>query len=222
MVAQIILAVVILAVVVVVANYYSKKRAEALQKAAIQMGFTYEREGLPFFKELDANLHLLRLGRGKKLYNLMRGPQGAVIFDYQYIRGGFVDNTRRASTQTVAAFPCPASALPAFSLGPEHLWQKVASALGYQLIKVDTHPVFCKRFALRGADETAIRQLFAPPLVEYCQSWPDQPAWCMDGAGQWLLLYHPDRSVKPLDLRAFADGTASMFKEITTRAGIAL
>lgn len=220
MVAQIVLFVVLLAVVFVVLNYFSKKRVQALQKAALQMGFTFDRNGQPFFKELDTNLHLLRLGRGKKLYNLMRGPQGVAIFDYQYMRGGFVDNTRRASTQTVAAFPFSASALPAFSLGPEHLWQKVASALGYQVIRFDSHPGFAKRFALRGPDETAVRQLFTPPLVEYCQSWPEQPVWCLEGAGRWLLLYHPDRSVKPPDLHAFADGTASMFKEITSRAGI--
>lgn len=204
--------------VLAISAYVAKKRAAALQKAAATLGFTYERNGAAFRKELNPGLHLLNLGRSISVDNVMRSPDGLTLFDYQYLEGEA--RSGRNVTQTVAAFSFPAATLPDFHLGPENLLHKVAGVFGYQLIRFDSHPDFGKRFALRGRDEAAVRALFVLPLLDYFHSLPAKPAWNVEGAGQWLLVYRAGKKIKPDELPAFASAASSTARVIARAAGV--
>jgi hypothetical protein len=213
----VILTLVAVALVLAVAAYFGKKRAAALQEAAAEIGFSFERKGAVFRAELSPSLYLLRLGRGKTLSNVIRGP-GATLFDYRYQVGGG-DSTQSIS-QTVAAFRFP-PVLPEFHLGPENILHKLAGAFGYQLIRFETHPEFSRRYLLRGPDEAAVRAFFRPPLLDYFQSLPEKPVWNVEAAGPWLLLYHAKKKVKPAELRSFLDATRALADEIGVCTGLA-
>jgi hypothetical protein len=215
-----ILAIGAVAIALGIAAYFGKKRAEGMEKAATEMGYSYEKKGAPFLQELDKSLHLLNQGSSKNLSNLLRGPNGQAIFDYHFQTGGVDARTTKNVTQTVAAFRYPSAAFPQFSLGAEHWWHKAASAVGYQMIRFDTHPVFSKRYLLRGGDETAVRSFFMPPLLDYFQSLPEKPTWSVEAAGPWLLVYQPNRTVKAAELRNFAEETAGVAREVTGRSGM--
>lgn len=204
--------------VLAISAYVAKKRAAALRNAAASLGFSYERNGLAFRKELNPSLHLLNLGRNASLDNVMRSSDRLILFDYQYLAGEA--RSGRNVAQTVAAFSLPTATLPEFHLGPENLLHKVAGVFGYQLIRFDSHPDFSKRFVLRGRDDDAVRALFVPPLLDYFHSLPAKPAWNIEGAGAWLLIYQAGKRMKPDELRAFASAASSTARVIARAAGV--
>jgi hypothetical protein len=110
--------------------------------------------------------------------------------------------------------------LPEFQLGPESIVLKMAAALGYKIIRFETHPQFARRFILRGADESAVRIFFLPPLLDYFQSVPEKSTWNVEGAGQWLLIYHARKKIKPAELRSFIDASSAIARGIAQAAAL--
>ena len=214
-----VITVVAIIAVLAISSYISKKRGAAFQKAAAALGFSYERNGAAFRKELNPGLHLLNLGRSISLENVMRSADRLILFDYQYLEGEA--RAGRNVTQTVAAFVFPAATLPDFHLGPENLLRKVAGVFGYRSIHFESHPDFAKRFALRGRDEVAVRAFFVPPLLDYFHSLPAKPAWNVEGVGTWLLVYQAGKKIKPDELRAFVSAASSTSRVIERAAGSA-
>lgn len=210
----------IAAIGIVLAISYSlaSRRAAALQKEAAAMGYAFERKGEGLRNELNSSLNLLRLGRRPTVYNVMRGPSDVALFDFDYTVGA--DRTARTIGQTVAAHRYPGALMPEFHLGPEDFFHKAASALGYKQIGFDTHPEFSKRYLLRGADENAIRAFFQPALLDFFRTLPEKPVWHVEAAGPWMLIYHAKKKAKPAELRAFAEQTERMAREIKLAAGL--
>jgi hypothetical protein len=211
----------ILIVVVFISQKYSKKRAKAIQSAAISMGFTYEGAGKNLAAQIgSAPVHLFSMGHSKVIDNVLRGPSGITIFDYQYTTGsGRYSNTQH---QTVAAFTYPAASIPTFQLGPEHWYHKVGNVVGFQLIRFESNPTFTKRFLLRGPSESAIRNFFIPALLMYFESLPEKPAWCVEATGPLLLVYNHGHRIKPETLRDFADSSSNIATQIAANAGMRL
>lgn len=196
----------------------ARKRAKAVESAAISMGFTYEGDGKNLSGQIGkAPVHLFSMGHSKVINNVLRGPSGLVIFDYQYTTGG--GRYSNTQYQTVAAFTYPAASIPTFQLGPEHWYHKVGNIVGFQLIRFDSNPSFTKRFLLRGPNESAIRSFFVPPLLSYFESLPEKPSWCIEATGPLLLLYVSGHRAKPEMLRDFADSTSNMASHIAANAG---
>jgi hypothetical protein len=212
--------VVALAMLAALALYTSKKRAEALQKAATEMGMSFEKKGAAFLTELNKNLHLLTLGSFRKAKNVMRGsaPAGDIaLFEYHYTEGG--GQQQKTHYQTVAAFRFPDVPLPDFNLGAEHWWHKVGKALGIKAIEFSTHPEFGKRYRLQGKNEDAVRQFFRSSLLDYLQSLAEKPVWSVEAAAPWVLVYFPGRLSKPDQLRAFRDSATAVASNVVAGAG---
>ena len=211
----------ILIVVVFISPKYSKKRAKAIESAAISMGFTYEGDGKNLVSQIGkAPVHLFSLGHSKVINNVLRGPGGITVFDYQYTTGsGRYSNTQH---QTVAVFTYPAASIPTFQLGPEHWYHKVGNVVGFQLIRFESNPTFTKRFLLRGPSESAIRNFFIPALLMYFESLPEKPAWCVEATGPLLLVYNHGHRIKPEMLRDFADSSSNIATQIAANAGMRL
>jgi hypothetical protein len=206
----------------------TKKRREALQKIALQMGYTFDRDGENFRLELNQHLHLLQLGDSQRAYNVLRGSCATgeiVLFEFMYSqKGSYNTQTGTQSDtkhyQTVAAFKFPQANIPYFHLASKHWWHKAAKVFGYQAISFDTHPQFGERYLLRGANETDIKQFFRPSLLEYLQSLPEKPVWNVEAGPPWLLVYQPSNRPKPEEIPAFRDAAATLAGDIMRNAEI--
>ncbi|HET9399738.1 MAG TPA: hypothetical protein VFO34_02205 [Candidatus Acidoferrales bacterium] len=210
----------IAAIGIVLAISYSlaNRRAAALQNAAAAMRFSFERKGEALRNELNSSLNLLRSGRNPTAYNVMRGPGDVALFDFEYTVGA--DRSARTIGQTVAAYRFPGALMPEFHLCGEDFFHRAASAFGYKPIGFDTHPDFSKRFLLRGSDENAIRSFFQPALLDFFRTLPEKPAWNIEAAGPWLIIYRAKKKTKPAELSSFAQRTDEIAREINLAAGI--
>ncbi|MEM7454718.1 MAG: hypothetical protein AAF456_10245 [Planctomycetota bacterium] len=178
---------------------YEKKRKEALGGLADQMGLEYKPDG-------DANVHsamsvfsLFNSGRRRKLTNLILGTTDEVsiaIFDYQYTTGS--GKHQHTHKQTVAALSSQVLHCPQFFMRPEGMFDKIGSALGFQDIDFDSHPTFSKMFVLKGNDEGAIRQFFAPPVLEFFEQRKGISVEAIPGR---LVFYRPNKRVKPDEIK---------------------
>jgi hypothetical protein len=205
--------------VVIYGFYARKKRREALKQLAEQIKFSFDAKGDAFRARLNGNLHIFKLGHSRKVYNVLCGPcsTGEVaLFEFQYTQSSGQQQSNY--NQTIAAFAFPDATLPNFHLGSKHWWHKVGRVLGFQMVTFDSHPRFSERYLLRGPDEAAIRQFFTPGVLEYLESLPERPAWSIEAASPWLLVYQPSRSCRPAELVAFRDATAGIAGDFMSRA----
>jgi MFS superfamily sulfate permease-like transporter len=76
--------------------------------------------------------------------------------------------------------------LPKFILTRETAMDKFAEALGAQDIDFEAHPVFSKKFLLKGEDEKAIRDFFRPEIIHLHE---ENPGLCLECRGDALLVY---------------------------------
>jgi len=199
-----VLAVLGLALALIVVNArLEKKRVEAMQRAAREMGLAFAPKGDDATFGLLSGFHLFSHGHAKKITSLMLGEVSDMevrIFDYTYTTGsGKNSHTFR---QTVIAFRSPKLALPAFSLRPENLFHKIGALFGYQDIDFDTHPQFSKHYLLRGNDEEAIRSTFHDGVLEF---FDENRGLCTEGSGPTLIFYRAAQQVEPEAIRSFME-----------------
>lgn len=57
--------------------------------------------------------------------------------------------------------------IPDFTIAKEHLTDRIAERFGAQDIDFKEYPDFSKRYVLKGADETAIRNLFQESIIRF-------------------------------------------------------
>src|SRR5436190_7821917 len=111
--------------------YYEKKRREALEKVAGELGLEFFPQGIPGLLEAVRGYALFKEGRGHGVTNTIRGITDDVeltIFDFTYTTGsGKHSHTHR---QTMIGLVSPRLQLPDFSLTPEHFFHKIAKLFG--------------------------------------------------------------------------------------------
>jgi hypothetical protein len=174
-----------------------QKRTAAMRQAAQAMGFTFtDRDDAVLARPFPA----FDRGSGRQARNVMTGRSGgrpAALFDHQYtIRSGKNNTTHR---QTVVVFDGFAG-LPDFSLGPEHFFHKIATALGYQDIDFDEHPEFSQHYLLRGADEAAIRAVFNTDVLAFLSQ---ERGWTVQSVGGAVAVLRANRRCDPGQAPAF-------------------
>ena len=160
-------------IAVIVGNIFEKKRREKMRALAADLNFEFFEKGLADLLTALGSFHLFGLGKGRTMVNLMRGAAGGIeldIFDYRYVTGS--GRHQQTMSHTVFAARNDAMSLPRFTLRPASFWSRVGGLLGYRDIKFDTHPKFSKLYNLKGADETAIREVFQPQVLEYFEEHP--------------------------------------------------
>lgn len=203
----IVLIVVVAPVAIYVAYKQARKRTEALQRVADQIGFHFDRAAHGMPPPEAAQFHLFSYS-GSDLRNLLhgkRGDQEVYIFDHSYtVRGGKSSST---VSQTVAAFPIKSRPLTDFELRPLGTLDKIGSALGFQDIDFREDPDFSSRYVLKGKDEDAVRQLFIDRRRSACVRARDV---CVEGGGGWLITYRARRRVEPDGISQFLDETRAI------------
>jgi hypothetical protein len=203
-----ILAVIItVAIIAAVVNHQlEKKRTEAFQKLAEEMSFEFFPAGAAGMQEELGEFHLFNIGRGKVIKNHLQGKAGGTelnIFDYRYIVGH--GKHQQTVSQSVFVARSEGMNLPLFSMRPESIWHKLGNLFGLHDIDFESHPIFSRRYLLKGPDETAIREVFQPPILEYFEA---HQGLNVEGIGD-LLIYSTYKRLKPEKIRDFmAEGFA--------------
>ena len=180
-----------------------KKRTDAMEQAAREMGLTfYPKDDASTFA-LVSQFHLFSQGHAKKITSVMHGEVSDMevrIFDYTYTTGS--GKNAQTSRQTVICFRSAKLDLPSFSLRPENLFHKIGALFGYQDIDFDTHPVFSRHYLLRGSDEEAIRDAFDEGVLGFYE---EHDGFCTEGSGPTLIFYRAAQRAKPESIRAFME-----------------
>ncbi len=178
-----------------VGAYTDRKRREAIQRVAEEMGLTFYKDGDPDLVHQLSDLPLFSKGRRKRITNMIHGETDAVamgVFDYRYTTGS--GKNAHTYRQSVAFFRSADLELPIFELRPQSFFHGIGKIFGYQDIDFDTHPIFSKSFLLRGPNEEQVRGTFAPELLT---SLEQQPGICVEGRYQDLVFYRPAKRRKP-------------------------
>jgi hypothetical protein len=201
---------------IVLSVVMERKRRQKLALVADQLGLTFEPDKKSPATLGVAGCKLLSRGHARRAYNRMRGTVEDVdmlLFDYQFTTGSGKNSSTHS--QTVAAFTFPGRTLPAFELHPEHFFNRIGAALGFDDIDFDTHPEFSKRYNLTGTDESAVRDLFTSAVLGYFEDQGEQH-WSIEGFGHWLIVYRPGRRLKPDDWPQFMTDAFGVMNTLTT------
>jgi hypothetical protein len=194
----------------IVARFWRKRRTEAMQRVAGELGLTFAAIGSEQFVTSLGWSELFSRGRAKKVSNLSSGSSDGrevAVFDYQFITGhGKSTQTWRS---TVVSLRFDGHGLPRFSLRPEGVWDKVKSWFGGADINFDTHPQFSRSYVLRGENESAIRALFTNAVLEFYEQ---NPGVNTEALGNSFLFYRHAKLVAPADISSFL---ASAFEALS-------
>ncbi len=209
-------------VIILAARMSERKRTQGLETAAMQVGLSYQLEDQALPADEMKRFQLFTAGHGQRTRHVMRGSSGGmeiVVFDYRYVTGSGKNSS--SHNQTVAAFHLAGAAFPNFTLGPETFVHRIAEHFGFQDFDFEAHPEFSRRYVLRGTDEKAVRQLFGPALVDFFEAQGGEARWSVEGSGDWLLIFHAERLVKPAQLPEFLQQTSTVAGAFRTDTGAA-
>ncbi len=196
-----------------IAVLLDKRRRKALIALAGRYGLSHEDSDPTLLDQSFTSFPLFDQGYSRDYTNIMKGNIDnlpVVLFDYKYtVGGGKSSSTYR---QTVACYRLEESSLPKFDLSPENVVHKIASMFGYQDIDFSSHEGFSKSYLLRGPEETPIRSLFSHETLSYLES---HTGWSVEGGGEWVAVFKPNRRITTENFRNFLDdtrGIAGRFK----------
>ncbi len=194
-----------------------KKRREALQQVAENLGLDFTPEAAEVLRAEFARLRLFTLGHGRKAKNLLRGRvehEEALVFDYRYSTGSGKNQSTHRQTVAVLSLGSRA-ALPEFELRPENVFHKLGTAFGYQDIDFPDSPGFSSHFLVRGKDESAVRALLDGTVIEAVEN---MKGICIEGGGTWLVIYRTGRRLNPARIADFVEEARGLRSVFARRA----
>ncbi len=198
-------------------SYLAKRRRRRWERAALEMGFSFEAEGKSLAQAPFLGLPLLEQTKGWTLGNLrswraenvLRGEVGtgeAVVADIRVQITTHRDFDRmsrdRGVTQTVVFLRLAGKQFPTFELLPEGFWHQAGLAFDLRDIDFEAHPSFSESYVLRGQDEGTVRALFHSGLLSFFEQ---QRGWNVEGAGEWLAVYKKGLTKTPEQIREFVE-----------------
>jgi hypothetical protein len=180
---------------------HEQQRMEQLRAVANRMGFSFSAQAEPSLWGQVEGFRLFSQGRSRRIHNLMRRQIhdiNVTLFDFRYTTNHSKHN--RVHYHSVVLFETGRLELPRFTLRPKHFFHRIASALGWQDIVFDAHPVFSEGYLLQGRDEDCIRRIFDEEALLYYTRHPDLHT---EGDGRRLVFYRGGRRVDPQGMEAF-------------------
>ena len=183
-----------------------KERSSAFGKAANRLGMAFrpraDLERLGSFRELPLFRRAVEYGREAYLDVARSDDLWVLTLKCE----GF--------HHPVAAVRLKDASVPAFQASPERLMDKIEAAFGGQDIDFDSDPEFSRRYWLRGVDVSGVRRLFNSSVRRELL-W--DPGWCLEGEGDWLILYRRDKLIAADELGAFIEDARRWAAMISTR-----
>ncbi|MBC7854071.1 MAG: hypothetical protein IAF94_11595 [Pirellulaceae bacterium] len=216
----ILLPIIIIATLVIigigVGMYFEKKRREALEKVAADLGLEFFPQGIPGLLGMLQGFALFNTGRRHSATNTIRGVTDDVelaIFDLTYTTGsGKHSHTHR---QTVIRFASSRLNLPDFTVSPEGFFHKIVKLFGVKDINFAEDPGFSSSFLLQGAGEAEIRQLFGPGLREW---FSQRKGITAAGRGNQLFFFRAGQRVNPDKIPGLLEEGFQFFKLVAMPA----
>lgn len=173
------------------------KRAAALKKNAMLMGFSFKKDpDVSLLESLVPGFEFFTRGEGcNEFMNYMEGEAGgrsAMFFDYGYrqLKSGGESVYYKTIRHSICILNVDGRALPDFQLKSKGVMDKVRDTVGLNDIDPANDPEFAKCCWLTGTDEEAIRTLFRPDVT---QAFRDGSALCdivIEGTGSKLMYCH--------------------------------
>ncbi len=207
--------------ILTLARAQARKRTQALQTVAQEIGFSFEGEGWGVQTQApQLETPLFERGRDQKFSNVLSGMYSGFktsVFDYSFRTGG--GKNSHTWNQTVAAFSQDLW-LPLFQMRPENFLDRIGDAFTHKDIDFDSHPEFSKRYLLRGTDPDKIRELFTPALLTFLEKLTPSKKWHMEGVGLTLMFYRYDATVSAEEIRSFLDETSLIAKTFFSSCGL--
>lgn len=190
----------------------ARKRTEALQNAAMMIGFTFGGEEWPDKgRAPKLGTELFGKGHSRQIKNIMTGTGGGLrisLFDYAYTIGS--GKNSQTYRQSVASFSKDDASLPYFALRPANVLDKAWDAVAHKNIHFEAAPEFARRYVLRGALPEKVQELFTPGLISFAEGLDAREKWHIEGAGDTLVVYRLSKKVAPEKLRDFLDQTSAI------------
>lgn len=188
-----------------------KKRKEDVQNLAEGMGLVYHPKADDNFQNRVAAFKLFNKGHSQQILNVVVGEVAdleIVIFDYHYSIGS--GKQKQHHRRTIALIESAELVIPAFTLRPENVFDKLGSIIGLQDIDFDSHPLFSKMFLLKGNDEPQIREFFDDSILTLMQR---KPKICVEALYGKMIVYYGSKPPQ-------ADQLKSLFAEALEIHGV--
>lgn len=192
---------VIFVVVILVSRHMAKKRTEAIEVFATEIGLAFSATSDGSIESRLGAFQLLNSGRNRVLRNAIVGETEVAriaLFDYQYTTGS--GKHQHTHHQTIVAMESDQLEIPSFSLRPENFFDWFGSMMGFQDIDFEEHAEFSKMFVLQGEDEQAIRDFFDIPLLDFFAQHPGIGFECKPGK---FIYFRGGKTAKVDSLKEF-------------------
>ena len=164
---------VILAIVLGIFGYVQeKKRREALQSIAGQLGLSFNSARDRSIASTYNFLNKLRSGENRYAYNVMRGtaPEGypVVLFDYHYeTTSTDSDGDRQTTHHYLSVFTLTMrKQFPELIIEPEGFFSKIAQAFGFDDIDFES-VAFSKRYKVKSPDKKFAYDVCNSQMIDY-------------------------------------------------------
>lgn len=162
----------------------TKEESAALNTA---LRFPEEKPDSPL--HFPADIPLFLWGHQSHLAHALQDPrEDAQAFVYDFRSSMTKSGNGLQSDQTVAHFRSRELDLPAFALRPKKIWSRSVEAKGHR--EIAPPQGFPEDYTLKAKDSDAARMLFDIGLLAAAAR---SPECCLEGAGDTLIIYAPDR-----------------------------
>lgn len=195
--------VVLLVAVVVISRRKERERTEVLRREAETAELVFETQADVAKVRSLGEVQLFARGHSKRVTNLMTGRLGdqqVAVFDYRYTVGA--GKSQHTSVQTVVLLPSAKPALPDLQMAPESPLYKIAEAMGYQDINIESSPEFSRRYIVKGKDEVAIRTALYPRATSF---FAEHQGWTVEVQSGTVAIYRANNRPKAEDVRTFLE-----------------
>lgn len=193
------------------ADALERARKRRYEQAAADLHFKFHDKDQSVLPATASRFHLMRLGQIRVAERIMRGEAngiGVTLFEISNTSG--VAIFTKVRTQTVVAFDSPALTLPWFFLRPSAVFGQLPPPPGLENIDLSEHPQIAAAHALAaepGQEEAALH-LFDPEMLAYLKK---SPGVCLEGWGDLLLVYYPERAVELAEYPGFLEEAFRLF-----------
>lgn len=159
--------------------YAAEKRRKALAEFAHANGFEFKSAPGDIHEKYEA-FSPFGSGRNRRSANLIHGQRGEIrweMFDYRYTTGSGKNKTTHRVGVIVAKVPLM---LPRLRIRPEHIFDKLAAAVGFDDIDFESAE-FSRKYHVKGDDRKTAYDLIHPQMIEYLLSKPARD-WQIGGS----------------------------------------
>lgn len=152
---------VIVVVAIILGIQAERKRQQAIEQAAADLGLAYSQQLLGEDRALFDSFGLSQIGHSRNATNSIVADSGElrmVLFDYTYTTGSGKHKSTRFYSVVMAT--SHSLQLPQFSLTPENFFHRLGDFFGKKDIDFEDDEIFSRTYLLKGNHEPAIRELF--------------------------------------------------------------